>query len=100
VFRVTEGALYHYGKIDFQGNAAFTSEDLSMRIKIAPTTTFQAASSRKAEDTLQELYRNTGYHDAVVMHSQVKNVSAQTVDVTFEIQESLQRVVKEVEVEG
>ena len=100
VFRVTEGELYHYEKIDFQGNAAFTSEDLSMRIGIGPNTAFQEASSRKAEDTLQELYRKTGYHDAVIMYSQVKNVSAQTVDVTFEIQEGLQRIVKEIEVEG
>jgi outer membrane protein assembly complex protein YaeT len=100
VFRVTEGGLYHFGDIRFRGNAEFTDDDLSMKIKIGPESVFQLSTANKARQILQELYRKTGYSDASVQFSQVKDVSRRIISLTFDIQEGRQRIVREIQVEG
>ncbi len=100
VFRVTEGGLYHFGDIRFQGNAEFTDDVLLKKIKIGPETVFQLSTANKARQTLQELYRKTGYNDASVQFSQVKDVSRRIISLTFDIQEGRQRIVQEIQVEG
>ena len=100
VFHVTEGGLYHFGEVSFQGNAEFTSEALLMKIKIGPETVFQLPAATKARQTLQELYRNTGYNNSIIQFSQFKNADRRIVDVIFNIQEGLQRIVQEIVVEG
>jgi outer membrane protein assembly complex protein YaeT len=100
VFRVTEGSLYHFGEIRFEGNTEFTNDALSKKIGIGPETVFQLATANKARQILQELYRNTGYNDASVQFSQVKDVPKRIISLTFDIQEGRQRVVREIQVEG
>jgi outer membrane protein assembly complex protein YaeT len=100
VFLVTEGGLYHFGNIYFEGNSEFPDEDLARRIKIGSEAVFQLATVTKAQQTLQELYRKTGYSDSTILYSQTKKVSVKAVDVTFNIQEGRQRIVKEIQVEG
>jgi outer membrane protein assembly complex protein YaeT len=100
VFRVTEGGLYHFGDIRFRGNAEFTDDALMMKIKIGPESVFQLSTANKARQILQELYRMTGYNDASIQFSQVKDVSRRIISLTFDIQEGLQRIVREIQVEG
>jgi outer membrane protein assembly complex protein YaeT len=100
VFRVSEGKLYRFGDVRFQGNAEFSNSDLSMRIQIGPETPFLTPVAQKALQTLEELYQKTGYSDAEIVFTQVKNVSGKVVDIAFNIQEGRQRKVKEIQVEG
>jgi outer membrane protein assembly complex protein YaeT len=100
VFRVTEGGLYHFGDIRFRGNAEFTDDALSKKIGIGPESVFQLSTANKARQILQVLYRKTGYSDASVQFSQVKDVSRRIISLTFDIQEGRQRVVREIQVEG
>jgi len=99
-FRVTEGRLYYFGAIRFQGNAEFTDEVLLKNIKIGAETAFQQTTVVKARQTLQELYRKTGYNDATVQFTQVRDVARNVMDLTFNIQEGHQRIVQEIQVEG
>ena len=100
VFRVTEGGLYHFGEIRFQGNAEFTNDALSKQIGIGPETVFHLSTANAAKQTLQELYRKTGYNDASIQFSQVKDASRRIINLTFDIQEGRQRVVQEIQVDG
>lgn len=100
VIRVMEGSLYRIGRFNFQGNAEFKSNDLSERIRIEPEAAFQLETVRKAQQTLEETYRKTGYHDVVILYRTIKDSSKKLVDVVFDIQEGLQRIVKEIQVEG
>jgi outer membrane protein assembly complex protein YaeT len=95
-----EGPLYHIGDIRFQGNAEFTSADLTARLKIEPESAFQLETIRKSQRTLQDLYRNTGYNDVVILYRTDQSPSRKVVDVAFDIQEGSQRIVQEVQVEG
>ena len=99
-FPITEGGLYHFGEIRFQGNAEFTDDTLLKNIKIGAETVFQQSTVVKARQALQELYRKTGYNDATVQFTQVRDASRKVMDVNFNIQEGRQRIVQEILVEG
>jgi outer membrane protein assembly complex protein YaeT len=100
VFPVTEGGLYHFGEIRFQGNSEFTNDVLLKNLKLGSETVFQQSAVIKARQTLQELYRKTGYNDATVQFTQVRDASRRVMDLTFNIQEKRQRIVQEILVEG
>jgi len=99
-FPITEGGLYHFGEVRFQGNAEFKSELLLMTTKIGPETVFQVSTVTRARQALQELYRKSGYNDTTVQFSQLKDAARKSIDITFDIQEGRQRVVQEIRVEG
>jgi len=71
-----------------------------MKIKIGPESVFQLSTANKARQVLQELYRKTGYNDASIQFSQVKDVPRRIISLTFDIQEGRQRIVREIQVEG
>jgi outer membrane protein assembly complex protein YaeT len=100
VFRVTEGPLYRFGEISFDGNAEFTDADLLRRLSIGSEAPFGFKTVQRGQQTLQDLYRKIGYNDVAIQYSQVKDVPKQIVDVTFNIEENYQRILKEVEAEG
>jgi outer membrane protein assembly complex protein YaeT len=99
-FQIEEGGLYRFGSILFQGNSEFTSEALLLKIEISPDSAFHLANANKARQFLEELYRKTGYNDANVQFTQIKEASAKRMEVTFNIEEGRQRIVREVQVEG
>jgi outer membrane protein assembly complex protein YaeT len=100
VFPVTEGGLYHFGDVVFQGNTEFSDATLLMKSGIGAETVFQLSIVNKARQTFQELYRNTGYNNASVQFTQVKDVPRRIISVTFDIVEGRQRIVQEIGVEG
>ena len=100
VFRVTEGPLYRFGQISFDGNREFIDADLIKRLSIGPEAPFGFKTVQRGQQTLQDLYRKIGYNDVAIQYSQVKDVPKQIVDVTFNIEENYQRILKEVEAEG
>ena len=100
VFSVTEGPLYRFGQISFDGNAEFTDADLMSRFSIPSEAPFQFKRVQETQQRLQDLYRKTGYNDVVVQYTQVKDVPKRIVDVTFRIEENRQRILKAIEVDG
>jgi len=100
VFSVTEGPLYRFGQIRFEGNEEFADADLASRVSIEPEAPFDFKTVQQTQQKLQDLYRRAGYDDAVIQYNQVKDVPKTIVDVTFNIQENYQRIFKAVKVEG
>ena len=100
VFRVTEGPLYRFGELGFDGNEEFNDADLAGRLSIEPETPFKARTVQQAQQTLQDLYRKTGYDDVEIQYRQAKDADKTIVGVTFSIQENRQRIFKDLQVEG
>ena len=100
VFRVTEGPLYRFGQISFEGNTEFTAVDLRNRFRIAAEAPFQFKTVQETQQRVEDLYRKTGYNDVVVQYTQVKDVPRRIVDVSFKIDENQQRVLSGIEIEG
>jgi outer membrane protein assembly complex protein YaeT len=100
VFRITEGPLYRFGQITFEGNTEFTDAALRGRFSFESEAPFQFKAVKEAQQRLQDLYRKTGYNDVAIQYSQVKDVPKKIVDVTFNILENQQRIFQEVEIEG
>jgi outer membrane protein assembly complex protein YaeT len=100
VFRVTEGSLYRFGEITFEGNKEFTDADLLSRFPIPAEGPFDFKMVQQTQQKLQDLYRKTGYNDVAIQYTQVKDVPKHIVDVTFNIEENAQRILAEIDVEG
>jgi outer membrane protein assembly complex protein YaeT len=100
VFPVTEGPLYRFGEITFEGNTEYTDADLLTRFPFESESPFRFETVQDTQRKLQDLYRKNGYNDVAIQYSQVKDVSKKIVDVTFTIQENYQRIFKQAEVEG
>ena len=100
VFRVTEGPLYRFGQIGFEGNQEFSDGELISRFPIPSEGPFEFKTVQQTQQKLQDLYRKSGYNDVAIQYSQVKDIPKHVVDVTFNIQENSQRIFREVVVEG
>jgi outer membrane protein assembly complex protein YaeT len=100
VFRVTEGPLYRFGRVSFKGSAEFTEADLMSRSSIPSEGAFEFRLVQQTQQKIQDLYRKTGYNDVAIQYTQLKDVPKSIVDVTFNIEENSQRILKDIEVEG
>src|SRR5262245_18101450 len=100
VLRVTEGPLYRFGRVSFKGSAQFTEADLTSRSSIPSEGPFDFKLVQQTRQKIQDLYRKTGYNDVAIQYTQVKDVPKSIVDVTFNIEENSQRILKDIDVEG
>lgn len=90
---VTEGLLYHVGDLRFQGNEAFTVEQLAHAFPMKPGGIFNRSRLSGGMSALRTLYASAGYID-VVFIPEVQTQSAQSekpqVLITFVIDEGKQ----------
>ena len=78
VFRVTEGSLYRFGQLSFDGNREFEEAELLRRLSIESEAPFKVKTVQQAQQTLQDLYRKTGYNDVAIQYSQAKDAEKKT----------------------
>jgi len=100
VFDITEGPLYRFGEIKFEGNREFEDDYLLGRLSIDPEGPFSFKTVQQGQQTLRDLYQRAGYAEAAIEYSQVKDPIEQFVHVTFNVEENYQRVLNDVRVQG
>jgi outer membrane protein assembly complex protein YaeT len=100
VIPVVEGPRYMTGNVAFKGNQAFSEKVLLGIISLTPKQPFLPALRAESFQQLQEFYWRNGYNEMTLEYAINPNPDTATVEVTFDITENQQRVVKEIEVVG
>ncbi len=97
---ITEGPLFKTGKLEFTGNHAYDNGQLSADIALKSGEPYKPELRQKSTDKLRELYGAKGYNDAEFQYTLQRNPTAGVVDVTFQIAENQQAVVKDIQIKG
>ena len=69
---MTEGSLYRFGQLSFDGNKEFEEAELYAVCPLNQAP-FKVKTAQQAQQTLQDLYRKTGYNDVAIQYSQAKD---------------------------
>ena len=97
---MTEGPLYRFGQISFDGNTEFEDADLINRLSIESEGPFSSRRFNK----LSRRFRISIVRRAITTWQfstvRLRTLHKEIVDVTFNIQENFQRIFKDIEVEG
>jgi outer membrane protein insertion porin family len=99
VFTVVEGPFYRFGTVEWSGNEAVATDDLSRVAEVRPGAAF---SQEKVELTLSEaygLYTEHGYLVGLDIFPAV-STHGDTVDVVFQVREGEPSMVHEVRIVG
>ncbi len=62
-FPITEGALYHVGKIDYGGPKVFSADEVEKATKLRPGAVYSPTALRADIKAIQDLYGSHGYVD-------------------------------------
>jgi len=99
-FLINEGPRYTVNEVRFDGNAVYSSEELSKRLILARGEFYTALSLRRDIKKLQDTYGEVGYIEADVTSRHVRKEQPGQLDVIFTVRERDQFKVGEVIVRG
>jgi outer membrane protein insertion porin family len=99
VFPITEGPLYHVGKVTYNGAAVFTIDELSKGAKIKSGEIYSPQAVRADVKTIQDQYGTRGYIDFQAGAS-TSPAADHTVDVSFTMDEGVQSYVEHINITG
>ena len=97
---ITEGPLFHVGKVEFTGNTAYDAKQLSAAIALKSQGPYRPDLRETSLANLREIYGVKGYNNTEIEYTLAPNGSAGLVDINFKIIENGQAVVKEVNISG
>jgi outer membrane protein assembly complex protein YaeT len=97
---VTEGPLYLVREVNFNGNRAFTDQQLQEIVPVLPGEPANPQLRLDAVLAIEDVYARLGYHDAVVRYSIGRAADLGVLDLNFQIEENRQRLVEAVRVAG
>lgn len=100
VFGIHEGPRYNVGRLLFEGNTAYSDEELRSAIALAQERPYEPELRERSLLRIQDLYWEKGYNNVEISYRLNRGGEAGVVDFTFDIQEGRQQIVKEVRVEG
>lgn len=99
VFSITEGSLYHVGKVNYSGAGVFTIDELSKSAKIKTGEIYSPQAVRSDVKLIQDMYGARGYIDFQAGANTAPG-SNHTVDVSFTLDEGVQSYVERVNISG
>jgi outer membrane protein insertion porin family len=99
VFPITEGALYHVGKVTYTGAAVFPIDVLSKNAKIKTGEVYSPQAIRTDVKAIQDLYGARGYIDFQA-GANTAPAGDHVVDVSFTMEEGVQSYVERVNISG
>lgn len=97
---IEEASLYTAEEISFEGNRAFTRDELQAMIRLEPDNTMRRDFLEKDLATLKEEYGRIGYLDATVTATHVFTEQPGVVRLTFDVAEGNQFTVGRIVVRG
>lgn len=97
---IEEGPLYRLGELRFEGNQAVGDDALKTVAALPIDKPYSPELLREAVGRVEEHYWNQGYNDVVVSAAVKKIESADSVHLTFAIEENTSGVVTEISIEG
>ncbi|MGD8375815.1 MAG: outer membrane protein assembly factor BamA [Acidobacteriota bacterium] len=98
-FPITEGPQWLIGQIVFDGNAAFSDEELQEQIQLAPGEPITRAALEAARTAIRLHYDEAGYEAARVAYA-IEGEAAEARLIRFRIEEGVPRRVGSIEVAG
>lgn len=81
------GQLYHFGKVDFQGNTLFSVEELEKKSTVAAGGVYSPEKIRDTAQAIKDMYGQKGYIDASVQYETPLSENDPIFDVHFAIEE-------------
>jgi outer membrane protein assembly complex protein YaeT len=97
---VREGPQFTVGDLQFNGNTAFSYDQLWSVIPTSTGSVYNPGSLQDSTKALENLYRNKGYNDVSVSYRVVQDPRAPRADVTFLVTERKQSIVRDIVIEG
>jgi outer membrane protein assembly complex protein YaeT len=99
-FPILEGPLFTIGELEFTGNYAFDYDQLWIVIPTSSGSRYDPNTLRDAVKALQNLYHSKGYNDVTITFRIVQDSEAAHANVTFQIVERKQSIIREIAIEG
>lgn len=87
IIKVNKGELFHFGKIEFTGNALLTNEQIESKIKIYEGEVCSLENVKKINNAIQMLYGSFGYKYALVRPELDWVIDKKICNVKFQINE-------------
>ncbi len=100
VIPVVEGPQFHVASIRFEGNRAFSADELRNAIPLKAGITYQPGLRDPSIVNIQSRYAKNGYLDANVTYSLDAHPRTAGVDIVFHIEENKQSVVEDIQITG
>jgi outer membrane translocation and assembly module TamA len=88
-FVISEGPIYHVGKVAYNGAKVLTFDEVSKKAKIQPGGVYSPQGVRADVKRLQDLYGSRGYVDFQAAGNSIPGPD-RTFDVTFNLDEGVQ----------
>lgn len=100
VVPITEGPVFHVGKIEFSGNQAMTAELLHAGLPIEAGQVFEPARLDPAAASIRLKYGNLGYRTAHVEYTIARHDEHASVDLKFTVVENKQTSIRSIKIAG
>jgi outer membrane protein assembly complex protein YaeT len=97
---IREGPQFTIGNLEFTGNRAFSYDQLWSVIPTSSGSIYSARSLQDSTKALEDFYHKHGYNDASVTFRVVEDSKTSHANVTFDINEHRQSIVREIVIEG
>ena len=98
-FIITEGPIYHVGKVTYNGAKVLTVDEVSKKAKIKPGGVYSPQGVRADVKRLQDLYGMRGYVDFQAAGNSLPGPD-RTFDVTFNMDEGVQSYLEHINISG
>jgi outer membrane protein assembly complex protein YaeT len=97
---VREGPLFKVGELEFSGNKSFEYDELWSVIPTSSGSIYSPQSMQDAIKALESLYNGKGFNEASATYSVIQNSGTALADVTFQIAERRQSIIRDIVIEG
>lgn len=98
-FTISEGEVYHVGKVSYLGAKVFTADEIIAGPKLKKGEVYSPQKVRAAVKTLQDLYGTRGYID-FQGGANTTPAPNHIIDVTFNIEEGVQSYLEHINISG
>jgi outer membrane protein assembly complex protein YaeT len=97
---IEEGPLFLIGELQFNGNRAFSYDELWAAVPTSSGSIYNPDSLRDSVKALESLYQSRGYNDVSVTFRVFQNLAEARADLIFTIVERRQAVIRDIVIEG
>ncbi|MEO7652704.1 MAG: translocation/assembly module TamB domain-containing protein [Bryobacteraceae bacterium] len=100
VFQIAEGPQYKVAKLEFDGNKAYTDEELAKDLPLQTGEPYKPGLREQSIQKVQGLYERKGYNDSELTYRLVRHSESGNLDIAFQVTENRQSIVREVRISG
>jgi outer membrane protein assembly complex protein YaeT len=100
IIALKEGPLFKVGDLNFSGQRHFSKERILQEIPLATGKEYRSQLMDVSLTKLEQLYRSNGFNEVIISYRITRDQGAALANVSFEIEEHRQGVIREIVVEG